>query len=97
MAFFYVIGRMKRAEYETIKHLIETGFIKDITEVVRRIQPQLWYADIGITYKTYAKRLEAPGTFKVDELMALSAALEVDPVIIFSLVAKGLQKRKGKR
>jgi len=88
---------MKRPEYEDLKHLIETGFIKDITEVVGRIEPKLWYADMGITYKTYVRRKEAPGTFKADEIIALGTALETDPTILFTLVVKALQKKKGKK
>lgn len=88
---------MKRPEYEDLKHLIEDGHIKDITEIVRRIEPKLWYADMGITYKTYVRRKEAPGTFKADEIMVLAAILETDPLAIFSLISNSLQKKKGKR
>lgn len=88
---------MKRPEYEDIKHLIETGYIKDILEVLRRVPPKLWYADMGITYKTFVKRSEAPGTFKYDETVALAAALDVDPTIISALVNKALGKKKGKK
>lgn len=90
---------MKRSEYEDLKHLIDAGHIKDIGEVFKRIQPQLWYADMGITYKTYAKRREAPGTFKAEEIIRLGDKLDVDPVKIFSLINASLQasKKKAKR
>lgn len=88
---------MKRPEYEDLKVLIASGHIKDIAELIRRIEPKLWYADIGITYKTYMRRKEAPGTFKADEIITLGNILETDPAIIFTLVHRATQKKKGKK
>ncbi|HTI12515.1 MAG TPA: hypothetical protein VL832_28275 [Puia sp.] len=64
---------------------------------MRRIQPKQWYADLGITYKTYVKRSAAPGTFKADEMIALAAAIEIEPGVIFALIQKAVLRKKGKK
>jgi hypothetical protein len=97
MAFFYVIARMKRPEYEEIKHLVETGYFKDIVELIKRIPPKQWYADIGNTYKTYVARQLDPGDITAGEMIKLADLLETEDGKIFALVAKAVRKKKGKK
>lgn len=96
MSFFYVIGSMRADERAEIRHLLETGYFKDITQLLAKLEWSYIYEHIGMAHRTVSRRSKDPGSFKMSELRALAKMIGVLPSVLYDLADKAIEK-KGKK
>lgn len=87
---------MTKDEYAEIRHLIDTGFIKDTTQLLDKLGWKVLWKGIGMTYKTTIRRMSVPGSFKATEMIELSKMIGVDVAKIFEMVLLSV-KNKAKK
>jgi hypothetical protein len=84
---------MKNPDYAKVKHLIETGYIKDFPEFIKAFPTRgMIYKDIGMAWETFVRREKDPGTWTVEELSLLGANLGIEAAVLFTLADKSRKK-----
>jgi len=89
-----------QGQYARLKHLLETGFIKEIHELFPQGERKALLLEMAMSHKTLRRRLAKPETFGMDEIVSIADALGVNYIKISDLVYKAMmqaKKKKGKR
>jgi hypothetical protein len=84
---------VKDRRYKSVKSLIEAGQLKNFQDIYDFVPKSVIAAGLGINYYKSTKHYNNPGTWEVDEVIALSKLLDVDDTILYKLIA---QTRKTK-
>ena len=87
---------MKNPDFARVKHLIETGFIKEFAGIFDSLQKKMVYKGLHMGPVAFDRRLEDPGLFTIHELAALALLIGVEAEAI-STMATRARKKKGKR
>lgn len=87
---------MTAEEKAEIKHLLETGFFKDITQLLTRLEWSQIYEQVGMVHRTVSSRSKDPGSFKIAELRGIAKMIGVLPTVLYDLTDRAIE-RKGKR
>jgi hypothetical protein len=75
----------KDRRYSTVKVLIETGNIKSFREIFDHIPKSVVYSDLGMNYTRFAKLIESPTLFTLQELITLAGFFTLDPKLMIDL------------
>lgn len=87
---------MKTVDYTELKHLINTSFVTDSSQMLDKLGLKTLRRDLKMVYKTVAKRRVDPGSFKASEIFSLAEFIEIEPAVVFGLVQKSMEKKKKK-
>jgi hypothetical protein len=68
----------KDRRYSTVKVLIETGNIKSFREIFDHIPKSVVYSDLGMNYTRFAKLIDSPALFTLQELITLAGFFGID-------------------
>jgi hypothetical protein len=83
-------------DYARVKHLIETGFIKEFSDFIAQFQKKTLYKELHIGPVAFDRRLADPGLFTLNEMATLAGLVQMDPVIITAMAVRA-RKKKGKK
>jgi hypothetical protein len=83
-------------EYARVKHLIETGFIKDFGDFIAQFQKKTLYKHLHMGFAAFDRRLADPGLFTINELSAMASLVGINPEILAGFALRA-RKKKGKR
>ncbi|HTI09157.1 MAG TPA: hypothetical protein VL832_11400 [Puia sp.] len=83
-------------ECARVKHLIETGYIKEFGEFIAEFQKKTLYKHLHMGFAAFDRRLKDPGLFNLNECATLAALVGVAPDIISNMAMKA-RKKKGKK
>jgi len=89
-----------QGQFARLTHLLKTGFIKNLEELFSTGERKGILLEITMSHKTLRRRLVKPGSFGMDEIVAIAKALNVDYKVISDLVYDAMMrapKKKGKR
>jgi hypothetical protein len=83
-------------EYARVKHLVETGFIKEFSEFIAQFQKKTLYRELHIGFAAFDRRLADPGLFTLNEIASMARMVGVDPAALASMAVRAA-KKKGKK
>ena len=83
-------------EYARVKHLIETGFIKEFPEFIAQFQKKTLYRELHMGFAAFDRRLADPGLFNLNELATMANLVGVAPEIISDMAMRARKKNKKK-
>jgi hypothetical protein len=87
---------MKNAVYEKVRKQIEAGIITNFEEIATEIGKHKLCAAVHMAFDTLVLRIADPGTYRINELVALAALLELEPAVLIEMAVR-LRKKKGKK
>lgn len=85
---------MKSPDYAKIKHLIDTNYITDFSQIFQEIKKKTVYTDLSMGFQALDKRLADPSRFTLRELATLANLIGVDPILIVALALKKVKIKK---
>lgn len=92
---FCVLAGMNQ-EYAKVKHLVETGFIKEFPEFIEQFQKKTLYMHLGMGNVAFGRRLDDPGLFTLNQIAAMATLVGIDPPILAAMAVRA-RKKKGKK
>jgi hypothetical protein len=87
---------VKDKRYKVIKHLIEGGHIKSLSEIFDTIPKSVAARDFGTNYSRFTKLIENPANFRLKEIYTLARLFDIDERKMIDL-AHTQHTSKGKR
>jgi hypothetical protein len=76
---------LKDPRYKAIKSLIVNKSLNGLTDVFTILPYSIVREDLKINYNTLKRRIDDGNLLKMEDIIALSKLIEVDPVEIFRL------------
>jgi len=84
---------MKSPAYAKIKHLIDSGYITEFSQLFEDITKKTVYRDLKMGFQAFDRRLADPSLFTLKELSTLSGLIGVEPLTVIALALKKPRKR----
>ena len=89
---------MERDErYTTVKHLIETGYIKSFRDMFPTIRKSVVARDLGMNNGRFTRLMNNVKKFTLDELYRLAVFLEIDEKKMLELTHEQYLLDKNKK
>lgn len=85
---------MKSPDYAKIKHLIDTNYITEFSQIFNEIKKKTVYRDLSMGFQALDRRLADPSLFTLRELATLAQLIGVDPTIVVGLALKKVKVKK---
>lgn len=88
----------KDKRYQTVKHLISSGYIKSFTEIFDTLPKSLVYKDLGMNSVRFNNLLRNVDRFVLKDLFKIAALIEIEEHVLLELILHDYysQKKKGK-
>lgn len=90
----------KDKRYQTVKHLISSGYIKTFTEIFDTIPKSVVYKDLGMNSVRFNTLLRNVDKFMLKDLFRIAALIEIEERVMLELILgdhETQRKRKGKK
>lgn len=84
--------------YKIGKSLILDGTIKRITDLFEFVPKSNVAKDLNMHFNTLQSRIDAPGTFAIEELTEIAELMDVDPMTLITMTySQYSHDRKAKK
>lgn len=84
---------MKDPAYAKIKHLIDSGYITEFSQLFEDIPKKVVYRDLKMGFQAFDRRLADTSRFTLKELSALASLIGAEPITIVALALKKPRKK----
>jgi hypothetical protein len=88
----------KDKRYNTVKNLIQGGYIKTFREIIDTLPKTVIAQDLKMHHNTFSKLIDNPELFTFKDSYRIAALIDVEPLSIINLVYQQCEAdKKGRK
>ena len=87
----------KDKRYNTVKNLIESGYIKSFSGILENIPKTIVAHDLGMHHQTFEKLIHYPERIAFKDAFRIASLIGVEDMVIINLIYQYVLDKKLKR